>query len=231
MPRNSNKDLIAVVAHGLGELLPEVVFIGGAVTELYAPVGMEVEEARPTDDVDCVIHITGRWKFAEFEEKLRLHKFENDREKIMRWHYAGIIVDVLPDDEKILGFSNPWYAPGIERATDYALTDTLSIRIFTLPYFLASKFTALFDRGMKDLRLSKDLEDIVFCFFYRAGIAGEIKAAPNDVQQYIAESMERILGEPVIEEAIYATLPGGEVAEENVRLIMERMKAVVAARV
>jgi len=231
MPRNSNKDLIAVVAHGLGELLPEVVFIGGAVTELYASVGMEVEEARPTDDVDCVIHITGRWKFAEFERKLRQHKFENDREKIMRWHYAGIIVDVMPDDEKILGFSNPWYAPGIERATDYALTDTLSIRIFTLPYFLASKFTALFDRGMKDLRLSKDLEDIVFCFYYNSDVVQQIQTADSPVRTYLRNSVARILAEPVIEEAIYATLPGGEVDEENVRLIMERMKDVITARV
>lgn len=32
---------------------------------------------------------------------------------------------------------------------------------------------------------------------------------------------------PVIEEAIYATLPGGEVEEENVRLVLARLRDVL----
>jgi predicted nucleotidyltransferase len=227
MPANSNKELIKVVAMGLGELLPEVVFIGGATTELYATDDREIFEVRMTDDVDCVIHIATRWKMAEFEEKLRKQKFVNDLTKIMRWNYAGIIVDVMPDDEAILGFSNPWYTEGITNAIDYVLTDKLSIRIFTLPYFLATKFTALFDRGMNDLRLSKDLEDIVFCFYYNQGAGEEIRYADKTVREYLRDSITRLLKEPVTEEAIYATLPGGEVEEENVKLVLERLREVL----
>lgn len=224
MPRNSNRELIEVIALGLDDLLPEVVFIGGAVTELYAPVDASIEEVRATDDVDCVIQVATRLDMAAFEEKLRRRKFVNDQTKIMRWKYAGITVDVMPDDEKILGFSSPWYSEGIKHSITYNLNKDLSIRIFTLPYFLASKFTALFDRGMKDLRLSKDLEDIVFCFFYCGDISEEINQAPDDVRKYISESIRRITEEPVIAEAIYAVLPGGEVNEENMNLVLERLK-------
>ncbi|MCX6198460.1 MAG: hypothetical protein NTY88_04445 [Bacteroidetes bacterium] len=225
MPANSNKELIEVVARGLGDLLPEVVFIGGAVTELYSPAEKEIQEVRATDDVDCVIQLATRWQLAEFEEKLRQRKFVNDQTKIMRWNYAGIIVDVMPDDAGILGFSNPWYAEGIKRSVKYSLREDLTIRIFTLPYFLATKFCALFDRGMKDLRLSKDLEDIIFCIYYRADVADEIKGAPQNLQEYISESIKQLLQEPIITEAIYAVLPGGEVNEENVAVIKERMKS------
>ena len=56
----------------------------------------------------------------------------------------------------------------------------------------------------------------------------EIKAAPEDVRKYISESIERILKEPIIEEAIYAVLPGGEVADENVGIVLERMKTIIS---
>ncbi len=223
MRANSNKELISIVAKGLGDLLSKVVFIGGAVTELYAPAEKEILEVRATEDVDCVIQLLSYAKFTAFEEELRNRKFVNDPAKIMRWNYAGIVVDVMPDDESILGFSNPWYADGIKFAVDYALSDTLNIRLFTLPYFLASKFTALFDRGMSDLRLSKDLEDIVFCFFYCVDIALEIESSDAKLPHFLKESITKLLQNPNIREAIYCTLPGGEVNEENMELIIVRL--------
>jgi predicted nucleotidyltransferase len=224
MPSNSNKELIKVVARGLGDLLPNVAFIGGAVTELYASAESDVQEVRPTDDVDCVIQIASYGQLANFEKELRKRGFINDQNKIMRWNYAGIIVDILPDHAEILGFANRWYQDGMMHSVNYTLTEALTIRIFALPYFLASKFEALFDRGMKDLRLSKDLEDILFCFFYCNNLEQQMSAAPDDVQKYIGESIKRLLKEPAINEAILAVLPGGEVSNENVRVLKERLK-------
>lgn len=226
MRANSNKELITIVANGLGDLLPRVVFIGGAVTELYAPAETEIQEVRATEDVDCVIQLLSYAKFTAFEEELRNRKFVNEPDKIMRWNYAGIIVDVMPDDETILGFSNPWYTEGIKHAVPYSLNEKLSIRIFSLPYFLASKLTALFDRGIGDLRLSKDLEDIVFCVFYCLDLADAIATANTKVQPFIKESIANLLQNPNIREAILCTLPGGEVNEENMELILERMNSM-----
>lgn len=223
MRANSNKELIAVVANGLGDLLPKVVFIGGAVTELYASAETEILEVRATDDVDCVIQLLNYSKFAAFEEELRSRKFINDPNKIMRWNYAGITVDVMPDDEKILGFSNQWYTEGIKNAVQYQLNEKLSIAIFTIPYFLASKLTALFDRGMADLRLSKDLEDMVFCIFYCTNLRDEIYRAENQVKRFVIDSIEKLLHHPNIDEAILCTLPGGEVNNENVATVKSLM--------
>ncbi len=53
---STNIEMLQIVAMGLGELKEEVVFVGGAVAELYAddPAASDI---RPTKDVDCVIDL------------------------------------------------------------------------------------------------------------------------------------------------------------------------------
>ena len=104
MPRNTNLSMIKTVVRGLGDLVNDVVFVGGAVTELYVPDPNQLAEVRQTDDADCIIEITSRWEYAQLEEKLRQLKFANNQKVICRWHYEDIIVDVMPTDETILGF-------------------------------------------------------------------------------------------------------------------------------
>ena len=69
MPGN-NILMLQTVANGLGELKDEMVFVGGAVAELYAD-NPAASEIRPTIDVDCVIEISSRLEFARLEENLR----------------------------------------------------------------------------------------------------------------------------------------------------------------
>ena len=54
MPRN--RIILETVAHGLGEILDQFVFVGGTVVELYAS-SETYQEARETDDVDCVVAV------------------------------------------------------------------------------------------------------------------------------------------------------------------------------
>lgn len=51
---SDNIDMLQTVADGLEELKDEIVFVGGAVAELYAddPASSDI---RPTQDVDCTI--------------------------------------------------------------------------------------------------------------------------------------------------------------------------------
>jgi len=63
----------------------------------------------------------------------------------------------MPTDEKILGFSNRWYSQGIVHSIPYEIEKNITIRILSIPYFIGCKLEALFNRGMGDLRLSKDL--------------------------------------------------------------------------
>ena len=84
--------MLQTVANGLGELGDEMVFVGGAVAELYAD-NPAASEIRPTIDVDCVIEISSRLQFARMEENLRVRGFTNDTSKgapICRWIYKDI---------------------------------------------------------------------------------------------------------------------------------------------
>lgn len=224
MANNStNKEVIAIVAKGLNYLLPQMVFIGGAVTELYVPSTNDIAEVRPTDDVDCVVQLASYHEFIAIETELRKLGFENEKSLINRWLYKGIKVDIMPDDVKILGFSNPWYKKGIEHTIQFEIAEDTTIRLFSFPYFLATKITAMNDRGIHDLRLSKDFEDIVFCLFYRQAIVVEIQHIDNSLKLFIQQNMQMLMKHSGINEAIYSVLPTGEVFEENI----EKVKAIM----
>lgn len=84
MRGNTNIEMIKTVVLGLGEMVNDVVFVGGAITELYIEDKSQISEIRQTDDVDCIIEITSRKNYADFEEQLRKQKFENDQKMICR---------------------------------------------------------------------------------------------------------------------------------------------------
>lgn len=206
MPGDTNIEMIKAVAIGLGELANEIVFVGGAITELYIGDKSQISEVRQTDDVDCIIEITSKKNYANLEEQLRKQKFENDQNIICRWHYQGIIVDIMPTDTKILGFSNRWYSEGIVHSIDYEIEKNITIRILAIPYFISCKLEALFNRGMGDLRLSKDLEDIVFLVNY--GI--KVNTDNKNLKKYISNQFKILLNKPELREAIFCVLPFGE---------------------
>ena len=122
---NKNIDMLQIVATGLGELKEVLVFVGGAVAELYAddPASSDI---RPTQDVDCVIELSSRMEHARLEKNLRSKKFAHDTSKgapICRWIYQGIKVDVMTTDESIFGFKNLWYPGGVENKISKKLFD------------------------------------------------------------------------------------------------------------
>ena len=153
---------LKVIADGLGELCKDVVFVGGSVAELYAddPAATDI---RPTMDVDCVIELATYSSLQDFEQMLRDRKFVNDIESgvICRWKYNGEIVDIMPDRDSILGFTNRWYRPGFQHREEVMVDDKT---IFILPplYYVATKIEAVRGRGGDDLRFSHDFEDLVY---------------------------------------------------------------------
>ena len=67
----SNIALLAAVAKGLGPLSQSVVFVGGAVTELYA-ADRAATEVRATDDVDCVVELVSYKEFTAISKILSM---------------------------------------------------------------------------------------------------------------------------------------------------------------
>src|SRR6056297_2614613 len=113
---SANISMLQTVANGLGDLKDNMVFVGGAVAELYAS-NPELSNIRPTLDVDCVIELRSKAAHAKLENDLRALGFINDTSEgapICRWVYQDILVDVMPSDSDVLGFSNKWYFEGIE---------------------------------------------------------------------------------------------------------------------
>ena len=220
----SNLSLLTIVAKGLEHLCQSVVFVGGAVTELYA-ADSAAPEVRTTDDVDCVVELVSYTAFTYFEEELRSLKFKNDTESkvICRWIYNGIKVDIMPNDASIIGFTNPWYIDGMRNSINYPLEENLTIRIFASAWFLASKMVAFSDRGKYDFRASSDFEDIIYLLDNRQLLLNELKTADEKVKQYLKSEFQKYLLSPGVSEGIFCALPYGSGSER-----IHRIKSIMA---
>jgi hypothetical protein len=165
MPKNVL--ILEAVAHGLSDMLDQFVFVGGTVVELYAS-SETYQEARETDDVDCIVEVASRASYYILEEKLRTLGFNDDMDidaPICRKLYKGIKVDIMPTDEHILQFTNKWYKEGFGNTQNFALSSEKHIKILTAPYFIASKLEAFFSPYRKynlDVYASHDFEDIIY---------------------------------------------------------------------
>lgn len=182
--------------------------MGGAVVELYCddPARAEV---RPTDDVDVVVELINLGSYATLEEDLSAIGFNHDMfsSVMCRYQYHDIVIDIMPTDEHILGFTNIWYKDGLQNSISYDLDDNLTIQIFPLPYFLGSKFEALkSERHGKDYRYNSDFEDIICIFNNRIDIKNELTKCKNDVKVYLQKMISALLQRPYIEEEITANL-------------------------
>jgi predicted nucleotidyltransferase len=221
--------MLQTVAAGLKDLKDRVVFVGGAVAELYAtdPARTEI---RATQDVDCVIEITSRARYYALEDQLRKLGFVNDTSAdapICRWIYKGIKVDVMPTSETVLGFSNIWNNDGIVNKVIRTLPNGEEVSIFTTPYFVASKLEALKNPGGNDLRLSHDFEDIIYIVDNCVSFRNEVSDSEREVKDYLRWNFKLLLENPNINEAVECALPYGtqieriEKVKETIKQILE----------
>lgn len=204
--------MIEIVAFGLGDMNENVAFVGGAVAGIYANDPAS-EDARPTTDVDCVLQLGTINDQYELEEALQKRHFQHDTESgvICRWIYKGITVDIMPDDEHILGFSNRWYSKGMENKVRFTLPNGNIIHIFPVTYYLATKLEAIASRGGNDLRQSHDFEDFIYVLNGRTCIEEELLAITDDeLKSYLTEKFNIIRRNANIEECIICALPYGE---------------------
>lgn len=223
----SNVDMLQIVALGLEDLKDDVVFVGGAVAGLYAddPAASDI---RVTKDVDCVIELSSRSSHAKLEEALRKKGFGNDISKgapICRYVFKGVKVDVMPTDEKLLGFSNIWYPEGIVNKINKTLPDGTEIFVFTPEYYLGAKFEAHNHRGGEDLRQSHDFEDIIYILENCKDILKRINQANSGLKEYLKTEFTNLLKHDNITEGIESALPLGSVSD-SVELIEKLMQNI-----
>lgn len=182
-------------------------FVGGATVSLYAQ--RETEEIRPTDDVDVVVEIaTYGAGYTLLTEKLLQLGFMPDAASgvICRYLHKGLIVDVMPANADVLGFTNQWYKAGLANAVTYTIDPQHSIKIFSAPYFIASKLEAFHSRGGNDGRTSTDFEDIVYVMNNRPTLWDEMLQADAAVKQYLQAAFTTLLHNKYLDEWLMAHL-------------------------
>jgi hypothetical protein len=160
---NQNIEMIETIVSGLGELLNDVVFVGGSTVSLYID-SSGTEPVRTTLDVDFIVKLATKAQMNMFDEKLRDRGFTHCMDEgapICRWQYKGVLVDVMPTGMNVLGFSNEWYEEGLKNRKHIKLPGDKLIYILPLYYFLATKIAAFLSRGKGDYLESQDIEDII----------------------------------------------------------------------
>lgn len=208
------------LAVALGDqLLARLVFVGGCTTALYITDPVTLEGVRATDDVDLIVDLAGFPEWAKLLEQLRKQGFSEavDDNVICRMKLGELKVDFMPDDEEILGFSNRWYAKGIETAVEASLDENITIRHLTPPMFIATKLEAYRGRGGGDLIGSRDAEDILLLVDGRQELVDEVAAADADIRSYIAGEFKRLLSDRDFDHFLEGNIRGPEGRADIVR--------------
>ncbi len=220
---------IKQVAEKLGPLRPKVVFLGGSATGFHITDKAE-PEIRATKDVDIIVEVASRVDYHQLEKTLRelgfFQKMQKD-DPICRWYINDVMVDVMPTDENILGFSNRWYLPAIKNSVTIELEPNLEIQIVTAPYFLGTKLDAFFGRGREDYLASHDMEDIINFISGRVEILEDIKKSEPDLKDFIIKSLQGFLEGELFLEALPGHLLPDQASQGRRSIIMERIKKIV----
>src|SRR3989338_22772 len=179
-----NLELLNRVATRFDELCHEITFVGGCVLGLLV-TDRAAPDVRFTVDVDCIINVITLANYYVFAEKLRKKGFNeiiSDDHPICRWTCDGILIDIMPTDKKIFGFSNNWYMQATENAISVSINNVTQIKIISSPYFLATKLEAFKDRGKQDFLSSHDLEDIISIIDGRPEIVTDISVTSENLK-------------------------------------------------
>lgn len=117
--KDPNRQRLLAVANALGDLLSEIVFVGGSTVGLLVtdPASPSV---RPTKDVDLIVEVAS---YADYQlvivPKLKIAGFvecTDEDAPMCAWQVNGIRVDVMPTAGNVLGFTNQWYKGALATA-------------------------------------------------------------------------------------------------------------------
>lgn len=226
-----SEELLELAAQALGPLCNEVVFLGGATVHLWItdPVA---PSTRATDDVDVISAISTRVGYYALAERLRARGFReaSDANVICRWYHvdSGLVLDVMPQAEEVLGFTNRWYPFAVETAVDRRLPSGVTIHAATPVAIVLTKLAAWKSRGNDDPLRSLDLHDIIVLLDGRASLTGELLAAPPEARSYIVEELQMVADHHYFDYLVEGVLHGyGVLAAERSHLVRTRIRELL----
>jgi len=203
-----NRAMLEAVVAELGDLRDDVVFIGGAVAGLLitSPGGDPIRE---TDDVDCIVELgSSVLNYGQIERRLQAlgwapGSMTVEGDPLCRFRKGALTVDVMPTNDKILGFAARWASEAIAYATSQSVGKR-NVQVISAPYFLAMKIEAFKSRGKDDYYGSHDLEDLVMVVEGRSEIIDEVAGATTpQLRAFLGTEIETMWARLVAE-----TVPG-----------------------
>ena len=226
LSNDPNIENIEHIAQALGELRNRVVLVGGAV------VGILINDTnrpapRPTIDVDLLADVTNRSEYYKICDALRIAGFkEEGGEVICRWIKDGRLLDLMPADPTILGFTNRWYQLAIKTSVPITLPSGLILRHVSAPLFITSKFESFKDRGNGDYA-HHDIEDIINLIDGKSDLLEEFVLTEKEVQRYISEEFKSLLSNPSFTAQLPWHLNPAGSEQDRTSIIIERIKRLV----
>ena len=225
--QNPNAQMLAAAVEKLVPLLDRIVFVGGCATGLLI-TDPGASPVRPTLDVDAIIDLASYAQFADLENRLQDLGFQPSHAEgapICRWTHQDLVLDLMPTDSSILGFSNRWYHMALQNSETTRI-GTHKIRLITAPYFLATKLEALHGRGQHDYRLSRDLEDIVTVIDGRPEIVNEVQETEDRLRQYLSDELSTLLADRNFMEALPGHLLPDAASQQRLRIVLHRIEQI-----
>lgn len=224
-------EMLVRAAKALGDLKDEVVFVGGAVVDLFI-TDPAAPHPRFTQDVDVVVEVTTYAAWAELGERLRALGFREDRREgapLCRWMFEDLVIDFMPALERVLGFTNRWYRQAKKQSKERELQPGVRIRAVTAPLFVATKIEAFGSRGGGDFVASHDLEDIIAVVDGRPALPDEVRAAPPQLRRYLATMVGRWIQDRDFLAAVPGHLPGDAASQARAPVVLDRLRAIASA--
>lgn len=229
MKVHPNIQLLERMAERLGDLLDHFVLVGGSTTVLMI-TDPAAPPARASIDIDAVVQVENLGEYHRLGKRLRERGFyedQSDGAPLCRWRTEDLILDVMPTQESILGFTNRWYAHSIASAEHYALPSGRMIRLATPPCFLGTKFEAFHSRGSGDFLASEDMEDIITLLDGRSEIVAEVHAAEPALRTYLVQQMKQLLSNTDFLQALPGHLEASGATAGRSGTVVQRIKKII----
>jgi predicted nucleotidyltransferase len=211
-----------------------VVFLGGASIHLWIS-DPGAPATRATNDVDVISAVTGKVGYDKLGDRLRDRGFNeaSDSPVICRWRHAktGLVLDVMPADESVLGFSNQWYEHAIATSAELSLSNGIKIRAATPPSIIATKLAAWHGRGHNDMLGSLDLHDVLVLIDGRQELIAEIDDEPV-LSRYISTELAALRSNPYFVYLTESALHGyGALIPQRAEEVHRRIEAIIVSAV
>lgn len=223
-PHDPNIQSLELAAHVLKSLLGDLVLVGGCAVGLLI-----TDRARPpvrrTIDVDLLTEVTPLSNYYKLGKKLKELGFSESGDIICRWTKGELVVDVMSTDEKVLGFTNKWYALAAQMPLTSVLPSGIEIRHISAPLLIATKIESFYGRGNGDY-LHHDIEDIINLIDGRPEVVTEIRSAPSQLREYIEQEIDDLLADAAFIDRLPWHLNSAMTEQARLPILIERIRRI-----